>query len=289
MPPSPLHAPVLAWYEGHARDLPWRRPDTSPWGVLVSEVMLQQTPVARVEPAYLAWLERWPTPGDLAAANAGEAIRMWGRLGYPRRALRLHATAVEVGRRYDGELPTTYDELRSLPGIGHYTATAVLSFGHAQRHAVLDTNVRRVLARCVGGSGRPPPTLTVAERRRAESVLPDEAPVAARWAVAVMELGALVCSARAPRCEVCPVRESCAWRIAGSPPYAGPVKPGQTFAGTDRQLRGLLLAVLRALPDPVPRANLDPVWADAHRCERALAGLVADGLVVRAGDSYRLP
>ena len=186
MPSSPLHAPVLEWYAGNARDLPWRSPGTTAWGVLVSEVMLQQTPVARVEPVYRAWLERWPTPAALAQEPAGEAVRAWGRLGYPRRALRLHAAATEVVARNDGRLPTSYAGLRALPGVGDYTAAAVASFAHGARHAVLDTNVRRVLARAVGGAEQPAPAVTAAERARAEAVVPDEPAVAARWAVAVM-------------------------------------------------------------------------------------------------------
>ncbi len=289
MPTSPLHAPVLEWYAGHARDLPWRAPGVGPWAVLVSEVMLQQTPVARVEPVYRAWLARWPEPGDLAVEPAGEAVRMWGRLGYPRRALRLHAAAVEVVERHGGALPTTYAGLRSLPGIGEYTAAAVLSFAHGDRHAVLDTNVRRVLARAVGGAARPAPALTAAERARAEAMVPDDPTTAARWAVAVMELGALVCTARAPGCDDCPVRERCAWRRAGAPPYDGPVRRVQAFAGTDRQVRGLLMAVLRERTGPAGADELAAVWPDPVRRDRALAGLVTDGLLVADGGSYRLP
>ena len=289
MPSSPLHAPVLGWYAEHARDLPWRSPGTSPWAVLVSEVMLQQTPVSRVEPVYRAWLQRWPTPAALAAEPAGEAVRAWGRLGYPRRALRLHAAATEVVARYGGELPTSYDALRTLPGVGEYTAAAVASFAHGARHAVLDTNVRRVLARALGGAEQPAPALTAAERSRAESVVPDDPAAAARWAVAVMELGALVCTARAPRCDGCPVAAQCAWRQAGSPAYDGPVRRSQPFAGTDRQVRGLLMAVLRDRPGPAGAEELAAVWADPVQRDRALAGLLADGLLVADGITYRLP
>ncbi len=289
MPSSPLHAPVLGWYAEHARDLPWRSPGTSAWAVLVSEVMLQQTPVSRVEPVYRAWLRRWPTPAALAADPPGEAVRAWGRLGYPRRALRLHAAATEVVARHGGELPTSYDELRALPGVGEYTAAAVASFAHGARHAVLDTNVRRVLARALGGTEQPAPTLSAAERSRAESVLPDAPAAAARWAVAVMELGALVCTARAPRCDRCPVAAQCAWRQAGSPAYDGPVRRTQAFAGTDRQVRGLLMAVLRDRPGPAGAEELAAVWADPVQRDRALAGLLADGLLVADGGSYRLP
>src|SRR5690606_22253784 len=191
-----------------------------------------------------------------------------------RRALNLHACARIITAEYGGRVPSTYDELRALPGIGDYTAAAVASFAYGASHAVLDTNVRRVLARAVRGEEHPPKTTTAAERRLAESLIP---PVGApRWAVSIMELGALVCTARAPRCERCPVAAQCAWRSAGRP--AGPVRRGQTYAGTDRQCRGRLLAVLREAHGPVPKAALDAVWADHVQRERALDGLLDDGL-----------
>ena len=290
MPSSPLHTPVLRWYAGAARDLPWRRPGTTPWAVLVSEVMLQQTPVARVLPVYEDWLARWPEPAALAAEPPGEAVRAWGRLGYPRRALRLHAAAAEVVTRHGGKLPASHDALLALPGVGTYTAAAVMAFAYAGRHAVLDTNVRRVLARVVDGVEHPPPSQTVAERRAAEALLPDDPATAATWSVAVMELGALVCTARAPLCAQCPLREACAWRRAGAPAYAGPTRRRQAFAGTDRQVRGLLMAVLRDAPGPVPRAELDRVWPDDEQRARALLGLLADGLAAAAGpDAVQLP
>jgi A/G-specific adenine glycosylase len=290
-----LHQPVLAWYAAHSRDLPWRRPGTSPWAVLVSEVMLQQTPVARVEPVFRQWLARWPTPAALAAEPTGEAVRAWGRLGYPRRALRLHAAATEVVARYGGELPATYDDLRALPGVGDYTAAAVASFAHGGRHAVLDTNVRRVLARLVGGEAAAAPAVTAAERRRAESLLPDDDPddpaLAARWAVAVMELGALVCTARSPACPGCPVADRCAWLLAGRPPSTGeqPRRRPQRFEGTDRQARGRLLAVVRSAGAPVPPGALTAAWPEPVQRERALAGLLQDGLVDETPDGFVLP
>jgi len=290
MPTSPLHRPVLAWYDAHARDLPWRAADRSPWGVLVSEVMLQQTPVDRVVPAWEAWLARWPTPAALAADSPGEAVRMWGRLGYPRRALRLHAAAGACVERFSGEVPSTYDGLRSLPGVGDYTAAAVLAFAYGRRAVVLDTNVRRVLARLVAGAEQARPSVTAAERALAESVLPASDARAARWSVALMELGALVCTASSPSCHACPVTSSCAWVAAGHPPYDGPARPVQRFTGTDRQVRGRLMAVLREASSPVPRDALDAVWdGDAQR-ERALDSLVADGLVDPLPDGrYALP
>jgi A/G-specific adenine glycosylase len=282
--------PVLVWYAANARDLPWRGRDASPWAVLVSEFMLQQTPVARVLTPYQEWLERWPTAAALAAEPPAAAVRAWGRLGYPRRALRLHAAATAIVERHDGQVPADHDALLALPGVGAYTAAAVASFAFGQRHVVLDTNVRRALGRLVSGVEQPPAATTSAERRLAAALLPGQPEVAARWAVAIMELGALVCVARAPRCAACPVARVCAWRLAGKPPHAGPPRRGQRYAGTDRQARGRLLAVLREATGPVPQPALDAVWGEPAQRARALDGLVADGLVEPLADgTYQLP
>jgi A/G-specific adenine glycosylase len=287
---SALHEPVLRWYDEHARELPWRGPDASPWSVMVSEFMLQQTPVARVLPVHEQWLARWPSPADLAGEPAGEAVRAWGRLGYPRRALRLHAAATTIVERHAGAVPASYDDLRALPGVGDYTAAAIASFAHGRRHVVLDTNVRRVLARTLQGVELPAPSVSRAEREVALEVLPDDEPTAATWSVAVMELGALVCTASRPRCTACPVGELCAWRAAGYPAYDGPPRTAQTWAGTDRQCRGRLLAVLRDSDGPVHRSALEAAWSEEAQRVRCLASLVADALVVHAGpDSYALP
>ncbi|WP_182525566.1 A/G-specific adenine glycosylase [Nocardioides dongkuii] len=287
---SALHDPLLRWYDVHARELPWRGPSATPWSVLVSELMLQQTPVARVLPVHEAWLERWPTPAALAAEPAGEAVRAWGRLGYPRRALRLHAAAAAILADHDGEVPSSYAALRALPGVGDYTAAAVATFAFGQRHAVLDTNVRRVLARAVGGVALPAPSVTRTEREVAVGLLPEDEPTAATWSIAVMELGALVCTAARPRCEACPVADLCAWRAAGYPAYDGPARKTQAWAGTDRQCRGRLLAVLRDSPGAVHRSSLEAVWADAAQRARCLDSLVEDGLVVGTGPAtYALP
>lgn len=290
IPARALHTTVLDWYARHARDLPWRRPDATPWAILVSEIMLQQTPVNRVLPAYHAWLERWPTPAAQAADPPGEAVRQWGRLGYPRRALRLHGAATAIVERHGGQVPSSLDALRALPGIGEYTAAAVASFAFRQRHAVLDTNVRRVFARAITGTQYPPQATTTPERRTATRLLPDEPETAARWAVAVMEIGALVCTARQPRCDECPLAKSCAWRLSGRPEYAGPPRRRQNYEGTDRQCRGALLRILREADRPVPRSKLEAAWADALQRERALDTLVADGLVEPlARGRFRLP
>ena len=278
---------VTSWYGEHARDLPWRRPDAGPWGVLVSEFMLQQTPVSRVLPVWDEWMQRWPTPAALAADSRGEAVRAWGRLGYPRRALRLHGAATAIVERHGGHVPASYDELRALPGVGDYTAAAVAAFAFGARVAVLDTNVRRVYRRVFDGSDDMPASPTAVERAAALARVPPEAP--ARYSVAVMELGALVCTSRAPACGRCPVAPSCAWLAADRPAAVTP-RPVQRYDGTDRQARGRLMAVLRERPGPVPAAELDLAWPDARQRARALDGLVADGLVEPLADGrFRLP
>jgi len=290
------------WYGGNARDLPWRAADVTPWGVLVSEVMLQQTQVARVEPAWHAWMRRWPTPAMLAADPPAEAIRAWGRLGYPRRALRLHGCASAIVERHRGEVPDDLDALLTLPGIGAYTARAVAAFAFRQRHPVVDTNVRRVVARILSGT-EGGATTTSGDLATVEALLPDEPEAAARASVAFMELGAVVCTARAPRCADCPLRTACSWRRAGGATGGATgaraggatgartgiqVRRTQRYAGTDRQVRGLLLAVLREAPGTVPRERLDLVWTDAPQRARALASLVEDGLVRAVDDGYLL-
>ncbi|WP_202865077.1 A/G-specific adenine glycosylase [Serinicoccus sediminis] len=299
--PETLHERLLPWYAAHRRDLPWRDPDCSPWGVLVSEVMLQQTPVARVLPVWERWMATWPTPSALAAEPAGAAVRAWGRLGYPRRALRLHAAATALRDEHDGVVPADEGVLRTLPGVGDYTAAAVAAFAFGRRSTVVDTNVRRVQARVVTGLALPPPTLTRAETTLATRLLPADDQEAATWSVAVMELGALVCTARAPRCADCPVADLCAWRLAGSPAPTGPPRRGQAWAGTDRQCRGTLLQVLRDSAAPVPGERLRDAWpgpggadeelaaAELQR-ERCLDALVAEGLVEPVPDGhFRLP
>ena len=283
---------TLRWYDANRRDLPWRRPAAGAWGVLVSEFMLQQTPVNRVLPVYQTWMTRWPEPGALAAEPSGEAVRAWGRLGYPRRALRLHGAATAIAERHGGVVPADYEELRALPGVGDYTAAAVASFAYGRRHAVLDTNVRRVLARVYSGEQYPANAVNAQERALAVRLLPEQPAEAAAWAAASMELGALVCVAKNPRCDDgCPVAELCAWRKAGRPEYAGPARRGQSYAGTDRQCRGALLAVLRAAEAPVEVDQLFAAWPrDEEQRGRALLSLLEDGLAVRtATNQYTLP
>jgi A/G-specific adenine glycosylase len=281
---------LIGWYARNSRDLPWRGAGVSPWSVLVSEIMLQQTPVARVIPAHASWLARWPAPAALAAVPAAAAIRQWDRLGYPRRALRLHATAGIITAEHGGQVPASLAALRALPGVGSYTAAAVAVFAFGQRHAVLDTNVRRVLARCAGGADRPAGSAaSAAEVALAESLLPAEPAIAARWSIGLMELGALVCTATAPSCAACPLQDGCAWLAAGRP--AALVRPpAQKYDGTDRQCRGRALAVLRDSATPVPRVRFDASWPDPAQLTRALSGLVADGLATALPDgSYELP
>jgi len=295
--PDEIRDAVVAWFGVHARDLPWRAPDRTPWGVLVSEVMLQQTPVVRVEPAWRAWQARWPEPADLAAASTADVLRAWDRLGYPRRALRLQECARTVVERHGGVVPSDEDALLALPGVGSYTAAAVRAFAFGKRSVVLDTNVRRVLARVVDGAALPAPALTVAERRLAETLVPPDDAGSARWAAASMELGALVCTARSPRCTACPVADRCAWRLAGQPADEhAHRRRTQAWAGTDRQVRGRVMALLREALEPAPASAVAAVWPDAAQRDRCLAGLLADGLVERLPDAdpdaeprYRLP
>lgn len=275
----------LRWFDANARDLPWRCAGVSAWAILVSEVMLQQTPVPRVLPLWQEWLERWPTPADLATAPVGEAIRAWGRLGYPRRAMRLHACAVALVERHDGEVPATLEAMLALPGVGDYTARAVLTFAYGQRHAVVDTNVRRLLARALHGVEDGAVSLA-----SVEELLPTPDAVAARSSAAMMEVGALICSARTPACGDCPLATDCRWRALGAPAPEKPYRRPQSYAGTDRQVRGLLLAAVREAAGPVPKARLDLVWNDPVQRERALQSLLEDGLITaHSRDLFALP
>lgn len=292
-----LQETLADWFERTARPLPWRAADRTPWGVLVSEVMSQQTPVARVAPVWLEWMERWPGPADLAAASTADVLRAWGRLGYPRRALRLQECARAVVDRHDGAVPEDEGLLLALPGVGAYTAAAVMAFAFGRRSVVVDTNVRRVLARTVGGDALPMPALTAAESARAARLAPVTDDDAALWAASSMELGAVVCTARAPACDRCPVSHLCAWRAAGYPPdeHAGRRRT-QSWKGTDRQARGTVMGALRASRTPVARAVLDDLWPDPAQLGRCLGALVEDGLVEQATDdltgehaAYRLP
>ncbi|GAA1308761.1 A/G-specific adenine glycosylase [Pseudonocardia xinjiangensis] len=286
----PLPALVLDWYRTSARDLPWRRPDTTPWGVMVSEFMLQQTPVARVEPVWAEWMARWPAPSALAAATRADVLRAWGKLGYPRRALRLHEAAAVIAAEHDDVVPSDVTALEALPGVGSYTARAISAFGYGRRCPVVDTNVRRVVARAVHGRGDAGPARTTADLADVDALLPADDASAAVVSIGLMELGAVVCTARAPRCAGCPVRSECAWVAAGRPEYAGPRKPVQAFAGTDRQVRGRLLDVLRGAPGPVERAALDAAWSDAAQRDRCLHSLLVDGLAEQHDDGrFALP
>lgn len=279
----------MNWFQANARDLPWRAKHTTAWQVLVSEIMLQQTPAERVTPAYLAWIARWPDAAALAKASPADVLRQWDRLGYPNRALRLHQCAKTVTAEFGGQLPAQYDALIALPGIGDYTASAILAFAHNKRSVVLDTNVRRVLTRVWQGEERQPPSVSSIERTLADQLTPTKDADAALWSAAVMEFGAVICTARNPQCDQCFVASKCQWLAAGKPKSAVPAR-SQKFAGTDRQVRGKLMAVLRDAATSVPKARLDEVWADGQQRERALDGLVSDGLVeVTRSGRYRLP
>ena len=284
-----LAAPLIAWYRENARDLPWRRPGFGAWGVLVSEFMLQQTPVARVIPHLEAWLARWPTPASLAADAPAEAVRQWANLGYPRRALWLHRAAGEIAERHGDRVPDDVDALLALTGIGDYTARAVAVFAYGERHPVVDTNTRRVLARAVDGRAQPG---SPARRDLAamEAVLPADVEAAAVVNAAAMELGATVCTARAPRCERCPLADRCAWRAAGYPDTGDERRRQARCEGSDRQARGAVLKTLRdASAHEVALVEVLADWPDERQRDRAIDSLVADGLVEAEDGMLRLP
>lgn len=324
-------AKVTAWYRDNARDLPWRRPGTTPWGILLSEVMSHQTPVVRVAPIWEEWIARWPTPADLAAAPTDAVLRAWGTLGYPRRALRLKECAQTLIDAHSGSVPSSVPALLTLPGIGDYTARAVAAFAFGAAVPVVDTNVRRVYARAVLGRpvARPQKAelawvaellpsgdtdvaspagaaVSPASAGAASAVAPDSeasaaspAPDAAAdseaavFSAGLMELGALVCTARSPACGECPLRDDCAWLAAGSPaPTADELarRKVQKFEGTDRQVRGKIMKVLREADAPVPQSAIDVVWPDDAQRSRALYSLLEDGLAAQDADGrFRLP
>lgn len=274
---------LVGWYDRVARDLPWRDPDVDAWQILVSEFMLQQTPVARVLPVWTAWVARWPTASATAAASVADVLRAWGKLGYPRRAKWLHECAVVIAGEYGDRVPDDVETLQRLPGIGSYTARAVACFAYHRPVPVVDTNVRRVVARAVHGRADAAAPSAARDHADVAALLPD-GPLAPRFSAALMELGALVCGARQPSCGVCPL-SSCAWRAAGHPPGDGPPRRAQRYAGTDRQVRGRLLDVLRDTDAPVGRDALDLAWpADPVQRGRALDSLLSDGLVTRTTD-----
>ncbi|PFG16234.1 A/G-specific DNA-adenine glycosylase [Propionicimonas paludicola] len=286
----PNLAPALIeWYAANARELPWRQDGFSAWGVLVSEFMLQQTPVNRVIPHLQAWLERWPTPSALADEPAAEALTQWANLGYPRRALWLHRAAVEIRDRFGGQVPSDVDELLSLTGIGDYTARAVAVFAYGQREPVVDINTRRVIARAQHGRSQPGPA-SPRDLVEMDALLPDEPDDAAAFNAATMELGALICTARNPRCEACPIADQCQWLAAGRPDTGDTRRRQATYEGSDRQARGAVMRALRQAADnALPQASIVPDWPDADQRERAIATLLADGLVRARGDVLELP
>lgn len=277
------HREIVDWFRQVRRPFPWRDPATTGWGVLVSEVMSQQTPMARVEPVWREWMRRWPTPADLAQESSAEVVRAWGKLGYPRRALRLHECAKIVAQDYNNSVPSQVETLLTLPGIGSYTARAVACFAYGHNVPVVDTNVRRVVARVHHGhpeQGKPREKKDLAE---VTALLPKERAEGAEFSAALMEFGALLCTSRSPRCEECFIAEECTWLQLGKPEWDegthGERPTPQKFTGTDRQVRGLLLDVVRGTSGGVEKNALDVVWPDPVQRERALQSLLDDGLM----------
>ena len=279
-----LEKEIISWFKKNKRDLPWRKTDT--WGVLVSEFMLQQTPVNRVLPVYTEWMKRWPTPAKLAKATPAEVFTAWGRLGYPRRALRLHATAQIIAEDFNNIVPDDQETLQLLPGIGEYTAAAIAAFAFEQRSLVMDINIRRLLVRAVDGEEHPKPAPTAKEKARRLAILPNKN--AHVWAAATMELGALICTAQKPKCEICPVADSCKWRSLNYPQSDQP-KRTQAWNGTDRQCRGIIVQALRE-NDSLTEKEIKKLWVLESQVEKALETLLADGLITQsARNKYSLP
>ncbi|PPF47490.1 adenine glycosylase [Pseudoclavibacter sp. AY1F1] len=278
-----ITATVNSWFTREHRQLAWRLPTTTAWGVLVSETMLQQTQAARVEPKWLDFMERWPTPAAMAEATEAEVLRFWDRLGYPRRALWLLACARAIAEEHDGRVPETREALLALPGVGPYTASAVMSFAHGVPEPVVDTNVRRVLSRAFLGEETPWGPSAVRDAAEMRAVAPADPTAANLWNAASMELGAVICTAKRPNCNDCPIVGLCAWVSAGRPASTTIKKPQAKFAGSDREMRGMVLRELRAIPGGVEieflRRHLDPDGADSLRFDRALTSLKVDGLI----------
>lgn len=281
---------LLHWYGEAQRPLPWRAPGFGAWGVYVSEIMAQQTQVQRVAEVWPAWMERWPHATALAASAPADVLRAWGGLGYPRRALWMHAAATQMVQLHGGEVPRDDAALRALPGVGEYTAAAIRAFAFGQRVPVLDVNVRRVHARVFHAQAQAPSSITNAERAHHDAFLPADPARAARLSQAVMEFGALLCTARDPRCSECPLAGQCRWLTAGAPAATVKLRRQASFQGSDRQCRGALMRVLREAHHAVAGSQLEAVWADAVQRGRCLESLLADGLVQALPEQrYSLP
>ena len=281
---NPLEKPIVTWFKKNKRDLPWRT--TTPWGVMVSEYMLQQTPVTRVLPKWIEWMERWPTPADLAIATPAQVITAWGRLGYPRRALRLHAAAQIIAEEFNNEVPSDEITLQSLPGIGLYTAAAISAFAFEQRTLVMDVNIRRLLTRVIDGNEHPKPAPTSRERASRLTLLPQKN--AHMWAAATMELGAIVCTSSNPKCELCPVISECNWRKNGYP-KSDLIRKSQDWHGTDRKCRGTIVQALRE-NESLTENTIKKLWPDESQVEKALLTLLEDRLIQSISRTrYRLP
>lgn len=285
-----LAEPVISWFASEQRDLPWRREGFTPWGQLVAEFMLQQTQVDRVIPRLQLWLERWPTPGDLAIDSPAEAIRLWDRLGYPRRALWLHRAAVEIVERFGGEVPPSVDDLLTLTGVGDYTARAVAVFAFGQHHPVVDTNTRRVIARAVEGLSAAAAPNTARDLAMMDALLPADPHESVDFNAGMMELGAIICTAKKPRCDECPIVQECAWANAGFIDNSPARRKAQAkFEGSDRQARGQMMVELREHGSATTERLLSLV-DDPARGHRALESLARDQLIVAKTDSsWQLP
>ena len=271
---------LLRWAADSRRDLPWRS-TRDPWAVLVSEVLLQQTQVGRVEAKYREFLDCWPTPSDLASAELSELLKYWVGLGYPRRARNLHRTAQQITNLHQGEVPRELEQLLKLPGVGPYTARAVMIFAYEKDLGVVDTNVGRLLARWCDSSLRPKIAQEIADKLVAPGRSWD-------WNQGLFDLAATVCTKRSPQCGACPVNSWCAWHGAGTDPAdgsAGVSKKQQPFQGSDRQARGLLMAALaQGSIDTSEAAAVMGLLDQQCRATQLVDDLRNEGLIAFQGD-----
>jgi A/G-specific adenine glycosylase len=276
-----LASKLINWFDKNKRDLPWR--NTSPWGVFISEFMLQQTPVNRVTPIWHQWMERWPTPQALSLAPKSEVIKAWGRLGYPRRALRLHESAKLISEQHGGQVPRAREELIALPGVGDYTAAAIAAFAYGEPALVLDINIRRFFSRYFDGEQFPSSSPSLIERKLRAELIPAQR--GDTWAAATMEFGALICASKSPKCSECFLADTCAWRKAGYPEME--IRRQAKFEGSDRQCRGVVMKVLKER-ERATKSALSKEWPIQSQLEKAIETLIADGLIETTGKSFRL-
>lgn len=273
-----MHLKLIRWFRANGRDLPWRE-DVTPWEVLMSEFMLQQTQVSRVIPYFEEFLRVFPTPSAMACVPKGKVVEMWGSLGYPRRALRLHQLATVLSTEYSDQVPDDYETLLSLAGIGDYTANAVLAFAFHKRSVVIDTNIRRVIARSHSGKEWPEKSLSRKERDAIAELVPKGHKTASVYSAAIMELGQVICIPK-PKCDECPIRSECNWVLKGKPKGNKPNRT-QAWHGTNRKCRGMILRAIRE-ESSVSMNILSKSWENREQLESCVEDLIREGFIKKS-------